>query len=56
MTRHEQTSVTVSLQVHADLSVYPKFWGHQVFIYTGYQAIILAIVDYLPKNPRAEFL
>ena len=23
-------------QLHADLSVYPKFWGHQVFIYSGY--------------------
>ena len=24
------------LQLHADLSVNPKFWGHQVFIYSGY--------------------
>ena len=24
------------LQLHADLSVYPKFWGYQVFIYSGY--------------------
>ena len=23
-------------QLHVDLSVYPKFWGHQVFIYSGY--------------------
>ena len=23
-------------QPHPDLSVYPKFWGHQVFIYLGY--------------------
>ena len=25
-----------ALQLHADLSVYPKFWGYQVFIYSGY--------------------
>ena len=25
-----------SLQLHADLRVYPKFWGYQVFIYSGY--------------------
>ena len=25
-----------SLQLHADLSVYPKFWGYQVFIYSSY--------------------
>ena len=24
------------LQLHADLSVCPKFWGYQVFIYSGY--------------------
>ena len=24
----------MALQLHADLSVYPKFWGHQVFIYS----------------------
>ena len=25
-----------TLKLQADLSVYPKFWGHQVFIYSGY--------------------
>ena len=25
-----------SVQLHAELSVYPKFWGYQVFIYSGY--------------------
>ena len=25
-----------TLQLHADLSVYPKFWGYQVFMYSGY--------------------
>ena len=28
--------VAGALQLHADLSVYPKFWGYQVFIYSGY--------------------
>ena len=28
--------MTDTLQLHADLSVYPKFWGYQVFIYSGY--------------------
>ena len=45
--------VLSALQVHADLSVYSKFWGIK---YSYIQAIVLAIVDYLPKNPRAEFL
>ena len=46
--------MSVSLQLHADLSVYPKFWGHRVFIYSGYCSCHCWIV--LPKNPRAEFL
>ena len=25
-----------TLQLHAHLSVHPKFWGYQVFIYSGY--------------------
>ena len=31
------------LQLHADLSVYPKFWGYQVFIYSGYCHLPLSI-------------
>ena len=33
----------------------PKFWGYQVR-YSYIQAIVLVIVDYLPKKPRAHFL
>ena len=31
-----KTLTYTTLQLHADLSVYPKFWGHQVLIYSGY--------------------
>ena len=33
---HRENLMSASLQLHADLSVYPKFWGYQVFIYSGY--------------------
>ena len=41
-----------TLQLHADLNVYPKFWGHQVFII---QAIVPAIVDYRRIHERNSF-
>ena len=31
-----ERNLSFALQLHADLSVYPKFWDHQVFIYSGY--------------------
>ena len=46
----------ITLQLHSDIYKLVCIPNFGVIKYSHIQAIVLVIVDYLPKKPRAQFL